>query len=195
VRTAASLPELGFAGIEVIMPIEFRCTQCNRLLRTADGTEGKQAKCPQCGAVLTVPAPQTGQPGSPPPYGPQAGSPFTPGADSAPTQPSVENPYESPTGYGQPQQYPFGGPTYPRGYVPNYLVQAILCTLFCCLPFGIVAIIFAAQVNSHLAGGNYEAALSASQSARTWCWVSFWFGIIPTLLWFLLMVAGTVAGM
>ena len=37
------------------MPIEFRCTQCNALLRTADHTAGLQAKCPQCGAVLDVP--------------------------------------------------------------------------------------------------------------------------------------------
>ena len=34
--------------------------------------------------------------------------------------------------------------------VPNYLVQSILVTLFCCLPFGIVAIVYAAQVNGKL---------------------------------------------
>jgi len=37
------------------MPIEFHCTQCNRLLRTPDNSVGKQAKCPECGTVLTVP--------------------------------------------------------------------------------------------------------------------------------------------
>ena len=37
------------------MPIEFRCTQCNRLLRTEDGTEGKEARCPGCGAVVRIP--------------------------------------------------------------------------------------------------------------------------------------------
>ena len=40
------------------MPIEFRCTQCNRLLRTQDETAGKKAKCPECGAILTIPAMQ-----------------------------------------------------------------------------------------------------------------------------------------
>ncbi|NER07984.1 MAG: CD225/dispanin family protein [Okeania sp. SIO3C4] len=34
--------------------------------------------------------------------------------------------------------------------VPSYLTQAILITVFCCLPFGIVAIVYAAQVNSRL---------------------------------------------
>ena len=38
------------------MTIEFRCTSCDKLLRTPAGTEGKQAKCPQCGAVMQVPA-------------------------------------------------------------------------------------------------------------------------------------------
>ena len=37
------------------MPIEFRCTGCQRLLRTADDTAGKQARCPECGAVMVVP--------------------------------------------------------------------------------------------------------------------------------------------
>ena len=38
-------------------------------------------------------------------------------------------------------------------YVPNHLVWAILSTLFCCLPLGIVSIVFAAQVNGKLAAG------------------------------------------
>ena len=38
--------------------------------------------------------------------------------------------------------------------VPNYLAQAILVTLFCCLPFGIVAIVYAAQVNGRLQAGD-----------------------------------------
>jgi hypothetical protein len=57
--------------------------------------------------------------------------------------------------------------------VPNYLVQAILATVFCCLPFGIVAIIFAAQVNGKLAAGDYAGAVDASKKAKMWCWVSF----------------------
>jgi len=41
-------------------------------------------------------------------------------------------------------------------------VQAILCTLFCCLPFGIVAIVFAAQVDGKLAAGDYNGAVYSS---------------------------------
>ena len=38
------------------MPIDFRCPQCDKLLRTPDDSAGKQAKCPQCAAILRVPA-------------------------------------------------------------------------------------------------------------------------------------------
>ena len=49
------------------MPIEFRCTSCGKLLRTGDGTAGRQAKCPQCGAVVMVPEVPTTPPGVVPP--------------------------------------------------------------------------------------------------------------------------------
>ena len=51
------------------MPIEFRCTQCNRLLRTPDETAGKQAQCPECGAITTIPPASTAAPvgAAPPP--------------------------------------------------------------------------------------------------------------------------------
>lgn len=63
-------------------------------------------------------------------------------------------------------------PTRPA-HIPNYLVQAILVTIFCCLPFGIVSIVYAAQVNSKLAAGDVSGAMQASKDARTWAWVSF----------------------
>ncbi len=54
------------------MPIEFRCTQCNRLLRTPDETAGKQAQCPECGAITTIPPASTAAPvgAAPPPSAP-----------------------------------------------------------------------------------------------------------------------------
>lgn len=58
--------------------------------------------------------------------------------------------------------------------LPNYLVHAILCTCFCFLPFGIVAIVHAAQVNNQLAAGNLPAARQASRDAWKWCKLAFW---------------------
>lgn len=72
--------------------------------------------------------------------------------------------------------------------VPNYLPQAILSTIFCCLPFGIVAIVYAAQVNSKLAAGDYEGAQSASKSAKLWSWISFGSGLAVFLIYVILGV-------
>jgi len=38
------------------MPIEFLCTGCRQLLRTADETAGQMAKCPSCGTIVPIPA-------------------------------------------------------------------------------------------------------------------------------------------
>lgn len=79
-------------------------------------------------------------------------------------------------------------------HIPNYLVQAILVTLFCCLPAGVVAIVFAAQVNGHVAAGNLAEAQRLSNSAKTWCWVSFWVAaglVIVYLLLMAILIAGS----
>jgi len=70
----------------------------------------------------------------------------------------------------------------PAQSVSNYLVFAILSTIFCCLPFGIVAIVYAAQVNSKLQTGDYNGAVDASRKAKIWSWVSFGIGLIFVIL-------------
>jgi len=56
-------------------------------------------------------------------------------------------------------------------------VWAILCTLFCCLPFGIVAIVYSSQVNGKLQAGDVTGAMDSSRKARNWCLFSLagWF--------------------
>ncbi len=66
----------------------------------------------------------------------------------------------------------------PPPHVPNHLVWAILVTIFCCLPFGIVSIVYAAQVNGKLLAGDVAAARDSSEKAKTWAWVSFGVGIV-----------------
>jgi hypothetical protein len=74
--------------------------------------------------------------------------------------------------------------------VPNYLVQAILVTIFCCLPFGIASIVFAAQVNGKLDAGDYAGAQATSNKAKTWAWVSFGLGLAPLLVVVLVALFG-----
>jgi len=81
------------------------------------------------------------------------------------------------------------GPT-----IPNYLVQSILVTLCCCLPLGVVAIVFAAQVNSKLAAGDIAGAQDASQKARMFCWIAFGVGLVVTIIWFAISGAAFMEG-
>lgn len=81
-------------------------------------------------------------------------------------------------------QSSYGAPPQPAGEpIPNYLVQAIIVTLCCCLPFGVVAIIFAAQVNSKLAAGDIEGARAASKQAKMWCWIAVATWAVLTVIW------------
>jgi hypothetical protein len=93
--------------------------------------------------------------------------------------------------YGPPQ----GLPNYPVPHapVPNYLAQAIIVTLICCMPAGIPAIVFAAQSMSKEGSGDIAGALDSAQKAKTWCWVSFGVGavvIVGYFIFFLLAMAG-----
>jgi hypothetical protein len=79
----------------------------------------------------------------------------------------------------------------PRENIPNYLVQAILVTLCCCLPGGIVAIVYAAQVNGKVAAGDIAGARAASDNAKMWCWISFGVGIVLNIIGIGLQIAAT----
>ena len=37
------------------MTIEFNCPRCDKVLRTTDDKAGRQAKCPGCGELITIP--------------------------------------------------------------------------------------------------------------------------------------------
>ena len=82
----------------------------------------------------------------------------------------------------------------PRPDIPNYLIQAILVTIFCCLPAGIVSIVYAAQVNGKIASGDIRGAESASQNAKTWAWVSFGVGLAVGVIYFFLFIVGAASG-
>ncbi|HUP81053.1 MAG TPA: CD225/dispanin family protein [Pirellula sp.] len=98
------------------------------------------------------------------------------------------------------QPNPYGDPSVQGGVgfgaqanVPNYLVQSILVTLCCCIPFGIVAIVYAAQVNAKLAANNVAGAQESSQNAKKWCWIGFGSGLVINLIVFAIQILAAVA--
>lgn len=82
----------------------------------------------------------------------------------------------------------------PVRQVPNHLVWAILSTLFCCLPLGIVSIIHAAKVDGLVAAGDIQGAQDASDKAKKWAIISAGVLIGLGVLYFLLAVVLGVLG-
>ena len=50
-----------------------------------------------------------------------------------------------------------------------YLVWSILVTLFCCMPLGIPAIVFAAKIDNCNARGDFAAAAENARKAKNFC--------------------------
>ena len=84
--------------------------------------------------------------------------------------------------------YQTNPPSTPPSAPPkNWLVESILVTIFCCLPAGVVAIIFAAQVNSKWQEGDYEGARKSSKDAALWTKISFFVALISIVVCLLLV--------
>jgi len=77
--------------------------------------------------------------------------------------------------------------------VPNYLVLAII-SLFCCLPLGIVAVIFAARVNGQVQAGDTAGALESSRKAKMFSYISIGLGLVWIIVWIILTVLGVGIG-
>lgn len=116
------------------------------------------------------------------------------------------NNYEYGQGYGQQnqnynqqnqgyyQQNNFNGmPQEPVNWVP-YLILSIISTLCCCLPFGVVGIVFSAKINSAMLAGNLEEAQNNAKMAKIWIIVSFAIGLLTWLIYMVLIVTGAVSG-
>ncbi|MFK7973189.1 MAG: CD225/dispanin family protein [Bacteroidia bacterium] len=78
----------------------------------------------------------------------------------------------------------------------NWLVESILVTIFCCLPFGVAGIVFASQVNSKFEAGDYAGANKAAADAKKWTKIGFFIGIAVIVLYLIFMFAlGGMAAM
>ena len=78
-------------------------------------------------------------------------------------------------------------PPAPPASVPNYLVPAII-SLFCCLPLGIVGVIFAAQVNGKVAAGDTAGALDSAKKAKLFSFIAIGLGIVGIICYVLFFV-------
>jgi hypothetical protein len=115
--------------------------------------------CPQCGAANADNAAQCTQ----------CGTALQPVQGYAPPAPVSAQPYQGPV-------------------VESYLIPSILVTVLCCLPLGIPAIVYAAQVQDKLNRGDIAGAQQSSKRAKTWCIVAVAVPLVFGLLYVLLMI-------
>ena len=73
--------------------------------------------------------------------------------------------------------------------IPNYMVQAVLVTLFCCLPIGIVAIFKANTINKKLAACDIPGALAESKANKKLLWIGVGVGLVIDVIWCIIAVA------
>ena len=92
--------------------------------------------------------------------------------------------YQNNSGYQNVTGYQNNGQKPEINYVP-YLVLSIISTVCCCLPFGIVGIVFSVKINSAMNAGNYEEAVQNAKMAKIWTIVSFVVGLVVGILYFI----------
>lgn len=97
-----------------------------------------------------------------------------------------------PSGFGA--QNFGGGGNVPPPKPGNNLAPAILVTLFCCLPFGIASIVFASQVDTKYATGDYAGAQAAADRSKFWMWWALGAGLVVGVLWFGFSFMSAMAG-
>jgi len=138
--------------------------------------------------------------------GPPAQQPYTPAAPpvvhpGAPVYPAPPGGYiiagnaggAPPPVVGQPQVVYVQAPIIPEHEAPDHLVMAILVTICCCLPLGIVAIIKSTECRSARLRGDRENALLNGRDAKKFSLIGLGCGI--AIIVFVLALYGIIIGM
>lgn len=105
-------------------------------------------------------------------------------------QPQASEPqaaYFNPAPSAMPQGNQASAPAERKPMPKSYLLWAILATIFCCMPAGIVAIVFSTQVSSRYFVGDEAGAEKASNRAQIWIIASIVLSIITNSLYTPLM--------
>ena len=69
--------------------------------------------------------------------------------------------------------------------IPTHMANAVAATLCCCIPFGIVAIVYASKASTLVALGRIPEAVDAPNKANMWSWIAAACGLVTNGLWVL----------
>jgi hypothetical protein len=75
------------------------------------------------------------------------------------------------------------------------MILAVLTTVCCCLPLGIVGIVYASKVDGLYFAGDYAGALAAAKSARTWSVIGIVASLVISIIYLLIYGAAIFAAM
>lgn len=103
----------------------------------------------------------------------------------------VEEPLQPATQQAAPVQPVQPQPETTEPCPPTNLVWAIITTVLCCIPSGIVAIIYALKVSNKYREGDIEGAKRASETGAWWCIATIILGILSMPLGYLMMIPGS----
>lgn len=112
-----------------------------------------------------------------------------------PQQQAYQQPPQPPQqAYQQPQHQPYQAQQqgYQQPRTPmrpeNNMLWGILCTVFCCLPLGIIAIVFSNKVNTLYDSGDYSGAQEAADIAKKYAVMGAICGLVFIGIAFILFV-------
>ena len=66
--------------------------------------------------------------------------------------------------------------------INTWLIPAIFAAVYCCMPFGIVSVVYADGANTEVSNRNCELAREKADKAKTWFWISVGCGILMFLI-------------
>jgi hypothetical protein len=114
---------------------------------------------------------------------------FPPSASQTATPPPVVSPPKPPV-----TPPPYQAVNEPQIQKPdNLLVWSILATVLCCMPAGVVAIVYSNKVNTLWGAHNYTGAQEAANTAKTWCFISLGLGVVAVIIGFMSGLLGALA--
>ena len=164
------------------MSFNVACPHCGQVMECNDEWAGQQVCCPACGQVINLPI------------------------NSVPVTPVVPPPPVQPPQYGAPQMvnpqagYPQGGgiPGQQQGQqrprFTSYLAESIIATIFCCMPLGIVSIVFSSIANGMYNSNRLDEAYKKAKLAHTLNLISLLLAIIWVVVYFIVLKKGKELG-
>ena len=80
--------------------------------------------------------------------------------------------------------------------VANNLVLAIIASVVslmcCCLPHGVISLIFALQVQKKADAGDVQGAMSSAKQAKMWAWISIIVSVVGLVIAFFFGLLGGI---